>query len=348
MNQPLAVTVLLTCGGGPGILAQLESLKRSTRYRARAILADANPASGNLFLPEVDAAYTIPGCQEPDFIPALVRLIGREGIGYLYSGLDEEMPVLAAHRDVLRQAGCELLLPPAQALWDAWDKRATFERLAGKVTLPETVVLNASIDLGGLYAALDGEVLLKAVSSRGGRGIEAPASIDDFEFAARRALRDAGPGGVLVQRLIRGDEYNVTTLHDLDGDLVYAFSRRKFETRLIKSTTTAAVIERNDAVIEASVKAVTAMGLTPGFNNVELIISRDDGLPYLIEINGGRTAAQDMNIVASGVLVTDLMLDILRGEKPQALDHVPDGLASLKIRRDVIVNYADIGGLPAA
>src|SRR5262249_3578889 len=118
------ITVLLTCGGGPGTLAHLAALKQSTKYDARVILADGSPASGNLFLPDVDARYRIPNCDQPDFVPALERLIRRERVGYLYSGLDEEMPVIARHRMAFEALGCKLLMPPADSLDAALDKRA--------------------------------------------------------------------------------------------------------------------------------------------------------------------------------------------------------------------------------
>ena len=93
--------------------------------------------------------------------------------------------------------------------------------------------------------------------------------------------------------------------------------------------------------------AVSGMGLTPGFNNVEVIVSHDDDQPYFIEVNGGRCAAQDMNIVASGVNMMDLLVETLTGETITPIDHVPDGKAILKIRRDVVVDFASIQNMVA-
>ena len=49
-----------------------------------------------------------------------------------------------------------------------------------------------------------------------------------------------------------------------------------------------------------------------------------------------------MNVVAAGVNITDLMIDILRRESVEPIDDIQQGIASLKIRKDVIVNYSDI------
>ncbi len=343
-----AVNVLVTCGGGPGILAQVQSLAGSARYRARVVLADVNPASGNMFLPEVDARYQIPACDTDAFIPALLRLIDREKIDYLYSGLDEEMPVIARHRAALAEHGCRVLLPPAAALDRALDKRATQEALAGKVTMPRTFYLDAGFDADAIYEALDGAVLFKVNASRGGRHIYIPEDRDEYDFVARRVRRLMREQDLafMAQAFVTGDEYNVTALHDLAGRQIYAVSRRKFERRKIKSTTTAAVIHHRADVIDQAVTALRALDLARGFSNVEMIVSDRDDKPYFIEVNGGRTAAQDMNLVASGINLTDLMIDILRGEPVAERPHPKDGIATLKIRRDVIVDYADIAAMP--
>lgn len=337
------ITVLLTPGGGPGILAQLAALKTSSRYRCRAVMADANPASGNLFLPEVDAAYRLPWFDSPDYLPALIRLIAREGVAVMYSGLDEEMPILARHRGRLEAAGCKLVLPPASTLENALDKGRMHAVLADSVRMPRTWMVDEAFDADAAWQALEGRIVVKVVASRGGRHVYMPEDREEYDFILGRVARLRAQGlAFLAQELIEGEEFNVSSLHDSAGRVVYAASRRKFENRRNKSTTTAAVIERNDEVIEQALTAVRVMGLTPGFNNVEIIVSRRDGQPYLLEVNGGRTAAQDMNLVAAGINVTDLLIDLALGVPVQSLPHPRDGVAILKIRKDVVVEYSDI------
>lgn len=312
-------------------------------------MVDSNPASGNLFLPEVGARYCIPPCGASNFLDAILKLIEQEGIEFLYSGLDEEMPVLARNRGAIEAAGCQLLLPCAESLEQALDKRAAQSRLEGKVVMPHCRYLDDEFDAGAFYDEVNGDVMIKANASRGGRYIYVPEDRDEYDFVLGRVGRLMREQGLefMAQEMIRGAEYNVSSLHDVTGEQIYAVSRRKFESRVIKSTTTAAAIERCDEVIEPAMAAVRALGLTRGFNNVELIVSSTDGRPYFIEVNGGRTAAQDMNLVASGINISELMIDILRGEPVAPIPHPPDGISTLKIRRDVIVNYADIENMSA-
>ena len=71
-------------------------------------------------------------------------------------------------------------------------------------------------------------------------------------------------------------------------------------------------------------------------------------MPYLIEVNGGRTAAQDMNIVASGINITDCMISILKGREVTPIEHPKDGLVSLKVRMDIITEMKDIESVKKA
>lgn len=344
MTTRLPINVLLAPGGGPGILAQIAALNDSRKYKARIVCADNNPASGNLYLPEVDARYQIPLCSSEDYIPTILKLIEREKIDFYYCGLDEELPLLAEHHDVFEAAGCKLLIPSTESLKCALDKICCFNKLKGKFALPRTFVINKMLDSDQAYEELGGKIIIKAAASRGGKHIYIPEDRDEYDFILRKVCRYHKETGqrFIIQEFLTGNEYNVTTLHDLEGDLVYAICRRKFETRLVKSTTIAAVIEAREDVIRLALGSIHELGAMLGFNNVEIIVSDADDKPYLIEINGGRTAAQDMNVVASGINLMDLMIDILRGEKVTPIPHPPNGLASLKIRQDIIVNSDEI------
>ncbi|MBT5399780.1 ATP-grasp domain-containing protein [bacterium] len=343
------ITFLLTPGGGPGILALVHSLKISKKYQVRIVMADSNPASGNMFLESIDKRYQIPNCHDSEFIPAMLRLIKCECIDYYYSGLDEEMPVISRNKELINAIGCKVLLPPEGSLEKSWDKLATHKFLERtEVRLPRTWVLSDLQDPLVIFKKLTGRVIIKGISSRGGRYIDIPEDQEEFICAIKRAYKIREQTGMeyILQEYIIGAEYNVSTLHDNNKRLIYAVSRRKFEERKIKSTTIAAVIHQRDDVIEQALYVINEMKLVPGFNNVEMVVSDNDGLPYFIEVNGGRAAAQDMNIVASGINITDLFIDLAEGRNVKSIPHPKDGLASLKIRSDVIVDYSDIIQVP--
>lgn len=347
--SPIPVRVLLTCGGGGGTPANLEGLARSKKYDARIVAADSNPASGNLFLPEVDARYQVPECHLPEFIPAILSLIKREGIEYLYSGLDEEIVVLARHRTELEAAGCRMLIPDESALVTALDKQAFNKVMEGRIRVPRGVPLSENFDAKSFFAACDGKVIVKQASGHGGRMMDIPETLQEFEYLLERARRYSERTGMgfLVQHFVEGVEWGVSTLHDGDRNLVYAVCRKKFDKVKIITNTVVAAIEENAEVIAQAVEAVQCARLDRGFNGIETMVSHEDGLPYLLEINGGRSAAHDMNLVAAGINMMELMIDILRGERVEPIPHPPIGIVSLRTPRYIIVNRKDVTAVPS-
>ena len=84
------------------------------------------------------------------------------------------------------------------------------------------------------------------------------------------------------------------------------------------------------------------LGLARGFNNVEIIVS--GGYPYVIDINGGRIAGQDMNIMESGINFAEIYLDLALGETVPPVE-MPIGAISLKIKMDVIVRGVQLASM---
>ena len=336
MSQLRDVCVLYTGFGSPSTPAMLDSLARSRRYRARIIATDMQPLAGNLYLDQVDRRYVVPRADASlAYVDAVCELVSRERAEVYFSTCEEEYIWIAQHRSRLEQLGCRLLLPAYEALAVSYDKRRTYQRLREcgyPYPLIPTVEAPTPGDAPGIFERFEGEAIVKATDHSGAREIHLVNDADDLG----RRLTDARDRGIdcIVQRFLRGTEWNVSTLHDRDGRLIYAVPRRKIEDRPIKSSTLAAVIEDHDSIRAAGLEVVERLGLTPGFNNVELLDV--DGDPYLIEVNGGRIAAQDQNLVAAGIDLADLFFDLVFDEPVAPVREYRRGLVSLKIRMDVI------------
>jgi len=346
VSEPREVRLLYTGFGSPSTPAVLEALSRSRRYRARIIATDMQPLAGNLYLAQVERRHLVPRAGPSlAYVDAVCDLIKREGAEVYLSTCEEEYIWIAEHRTRLERLGCRLFLPPYEALAVAYDKRRTYRALreAGYAfPLIPTVDEPRPEDAASIWDRFDGDAILKATDHSGAREIHLPEDAADLG----RRLADAQARGIdcIVQRFLRGAEWNVSTLHDHEGRLIYAVPRRKIEDRPIKSSTLAAVIEDHDAVRTAGLEVVERLGLTPGFNNVELLDV--DGEPYLIEVNGGRIAAQDGNLVAAGINLADLFLDLVFDRPVDPVATYRRGVVSLKIRVDVITTIDAL--LPAA
>ena len=343
MNEPPRhVRLLFTGIGSPSTPAVLEAIRCASRYRVTIIGTDMNMLAGNMYLPDVERRFMLPEANASlAYIDAVCELIERERADLYFSTCEEEYIWIARYRSRLEAVGCRVFLPPYDALAVSYDKRRTYEILAARGyahPLIPTVYHPSGQDPDAIYDRFGGRVIIKAVDRSGARELYVPDSREEFRLQFDRASRS--PVDFIVQEFLTGAEWNVTMLHDEGGRLIYAVPRRKLETRRIKSSTLAAVIEDNDVIRAAAVDAVERIGLCPGFNNVELI--EVDGRPYLIEINGGRIAAQDQNILAAGINMMEDMFDILYEIPVTPVTDYRRGLVSLKIRLDVITTVESL------
>jgi len=328
------INLLITTAGGSGIYPSIEAVKNSKyKDKIKLVLVDASSIAGALY--EVDKSYLVPMVNQKEFFCVLKKIIKRENINYMLSFLDEELNFLSTKIDEIEQLGVKTLIPNHTSLLNSWNKIDTFK--VCKEYMPKSFILDSNLDLQDVWNELKGEVILKPSTGRGGRDIILPEDFEEFEFFAKKFLKKQT--GYLIQKLIKGKEYNIASLHNKNGEVVYAISRWKFENRIIKSGSKASVIEDNSSVVEFALNILKKMNLEYGFNNVE-VIQNSDGI-FLLEVNAGRIAAQDMNIVKAGVNYIDLFIDIvdnnhIQKPKPKL------GVCNIKTLRDIWVDFDNI------
>lgn len=336
--RPLSVTVLLLSAGSPGNYAIIKGLKQSPRYDVTLHAADIDSLKGNLYLPEVDKAHIVPRYDEKGYWDVVFGLVEELGVEIIMDDLDEGLPDLASHEHELKKMGCNIVLPDEEPLRICLDKILTSTHLWGVVPQPMAQMVGyVSVwpeEAPRILKKYGGRCILKPVGLRGGRGVYLVTSKEEFVMCAENiAKKDS----FLIQEYIEGEEYNCSTLHDLSGRLIYAATRLKLETRLVKSNTIAAKVVDCPIVRDTALKAIEGLGLDRGFNNVEIIVR--DNVPYVIDVNGGRWAGQDINLLASGINQAELYLDLALGVPVEPVE-VPLGAISLKIKSDVVIDQA--------
>src|SRR2546426_517399 len=112
--------VLITGVGGVSMGHQVLTALLPLGDRYRLITADADAYSCGLF--QGDQAYRLPLAKAPDYLPAILRLINKEGIQVLIPGTEIEARVLSEHIGVLRQSGCVPLMQPPDVIDLCHDK----------------------------------------------------------------------------------------------------------------------------------------------------------------------------------------------------------------------------------
>lgn len=338
------VNVLITGGGGPGYPLFYKALKQSSRYQVRTVATEINRFAGNLFRRDwVDTAYLTGRNDDPAFIDEISEIVRRESIDFLYSGIDEELPIFARHRERLAELGCRLVLPPAPALEMAFDKWMTYDRLQGIVSQPETmrITTDSDFDPHAVLERFDGRVKVKGARTRGNRLNFLAESADDLVFYSNYLMRSGHE--FIVQQYIVGREFNVSVMLDNDGEALYAVCREKLDDEQKRPNTNAGCIVRHAEMEAAALRVAQETDLFPGCSNVEFLMD-DTGRFYVIDVNGGRHAAQDYNLIHCGINIPEMLIDMSRGEAPDKIedDRVKDGIICIKYLDEVIVEMDDL------
>ena len=72
-----------------------------------------------------EAAWQVPSCRSPEFIPFLLELCQRERIGLLIPTIDTELGMYAAHREAFRKVGATVAVSGPATIRIAEDKVIT-------------------------------------------------------------------------------------------------------------------------------------------------------------------------------------------------------------------------------
>jgi predicted ATP-grasp superfamily ATP-dependent carboligase len=112
---------------------------------------------------------------------------------------------------------------------------------------------------------------------------------------------------------------------------------------LLRPNTSAGLIRRIPELERLAMDAVEILGLAPGTSNVEFLQS-STGAFFLIEVNGGRHAAQDMNLVHSGINIPEMLLDLAfdKSVEPVADSVIKEGTFCLKYTDEIIIDHGKL------
>ncbi|HWH44172.1 MAG TPA: ATP-grasp domain-containing protein [Thermoleophilaceae bacterium] len=199
------------------------------------IAADPSPLSPAQYAADLRVAP--PLIDDPGYVPFLQDLVAEHGVRAVVPLTDLDIEVLA-------RAELPSFTPDPDVCRATYDKYATHELLR-------------SLGLPSPPTVLPGEepeaypVMVKPRRGSGARSIHPAADRDEMEFFARYVDEP-----VMVQRLMRGPEFSIDVLCDLDGRCLNAIPRTMLESRggeSIKGSTIAdqELIELGRAVAEA-------------------------------------------------------------------------------------------------
>lgn len=170
---------------------------------------------------QADAAFKVPRCTDPSFLPAMIALCQEQKVILLVPTIDPELAVFSEHAAKFAAVGTRVLVSAPAVVALANNKQLTADRLhAAGIVTPRTVGL-AEYRLNP--ARLNGPVIAKPIAGSASIGIVRPR--EPGELAALPAEN------YIVQELWQGREYTVNVFFNQTGVLCCAVPHERIEVR---------------------------------------------------------------------------------------------------------------------
>jgi carbamoyl-phosphate synthase large subunit len=180
------------------------------------VACDPNPLAPAQYAATVRSA--VPLIKDPDYVPALQRLVAEHDVGAIVPLTDLDIDVLAAARADGRLP--QALVPDLAIAQATYDKFACHELLQQHgLPSPPTV-------LPGTAAPESFPVMVKPIHGSGARNIFVAHDAREAAFFV-----DYIDEPVMLQRLMDGPEFSVDCLSDRDGRCLNAIPRTMLESR---------------------------------------------------------------------------------------------------------------------
>lgn len=281
------MNILFTCAGRRNYL--LHYFRDALSGSGRVLAADSNENAPAMM--EADAAFLVPRVESPNYICSLLTLCKEQKVGLLIALNDNELSILAESRQRFMHIGTQVAVSSPEIIALAADKLATanFARELGIATPTSHLHFDTAlkaIERGELCFPL----FVKPRWGSASLGVECVYDIDELRWAWHQGLRRLPRNslqqyadrkdGLLIQSALKGQEYGIDVVNDLQGRYQATFVKRKLGMR--SGETDQAVTENHPELV--------ALGRCLGetlkhVGNLDCDVFLDAGKPYLLELN---------------------------------------------------------------
>jgi carbamoyl-phosphate synthase large subunit len=265
-------TVLIS-GVGRQVLL-VEAFKEAVGRAGTVVACDIDPNAAALRA--ADVAEQSLRFEHPGFVDHVLELCAKHSIGVLLTLLTDELRVLERSRERLRALGVNLVGAPLDSLELANDKYQLAKRFRADTLIGAPRTWLAS-DLPEDFPG-NGPFVLKPRYGRGSQGLAlAPDEDAVRELLAAKPDREQ----YVVQDFVRGEEFGLDIINNLDGDYCALLARRKLAMRG-GETDVAVTIDSGD--FETVARALSRCFRHQGSMDVDVIMG-EQGRLVLLDVN---------------------------------------------------------------
>ncbi len=234
--------------------------------------------------------YVVSACQQENYFDEILQICRKEKVSLIIPTVSEELERFAENAKMFNKKDICVAISSPESLKIANNKYETYNFFKGKPYCPQIYnILNPQFPC-----------IVKPYSSRGSRGIHFCEDKNTLKFALQSNQKQFNNS--LIMEYLKGDEYSVYGLSDLDGKPLLSIAIKRIKAR---GESTVAELISDHAVCRLASRIASQIGLV-GPWNVQLMGS---SCYKIVEINP-RIAGSASLIEASGLDYIGLVVKV--------------------------------------
>lgn len=253
----------------------------------------ANSSSLSTAFLYADKTVITPLIYDENYIPFLLDYCKSNSIDAIISLFDVDLMVLAQNKELFAQAGVRVLVADEKAVDICNDKWHTYEFcVKNKINVPRTYINLQSVFEDIEKGTLSFPLYIKPRWGMGSLSVFRADNSEELRIFYKKSKNEIENSYlkyesaankeecVLIQEALRGQEYGIDVINDLDGNYQNTVIRQKYAMR--SGETDAAIIVKNESITDIG-KLISRELRHPGNLDADIFLVNDT--PYLLEMN---------------------------------------------------------------
>ena len=281
----------------------VQYFKKELAGRGKVVATDCSPVAPAIY--EADEYVIVPRITEEGYLETILSLCREKQISGVFSLIDPELSLLAAHREEFLAAGTVPVVPDEDVVELCFDKYRMYEKLTC-LGVPTAQCYRTPEAFFEVQKAgkIDYPVFLKPVCGSASLNISRVTCREEVELLCRE-----NPD-LMIQEFMDGQEYGADLYIDLvSGEVISIFVKKKLKMRA--GETDKAVSVKDEALFSFLKGFAETMGFR-GMIDIDLFLIGNTW--YVSEVNP-RFGGGYPHAYACGVNVPAMVINNLQGEK---------------------------------
>ena len=264
----------------------------------RVIAVDINPLTPALYF--ADEHYLVPPSHEPEFLTVMLRLCEQQEVKLLISSRDEDLPLLAEHKERFASIGTTVIVPDPTILKVCQDKRLFIQ-----FCQENGFVTPRSYEDSNMVTHVEFPLFVKPRYGKGGQQTFTANSAEELALILK-PMPDA-----VVQEFIKAPEYSVDLFADFAGRVISVVPRERIRT--VGGESYIGRTSRNAVIIQEAARLAEKLKLV-GHNTIQCFY--DNNSVTFIEVNPRFGGGAHLGF-AAGAPTPLFLVKLLKGESIQ-------------------------------